>query len=161
MNDTMRLEGREVKREILILNVVCVVLALCFLAFAIYNALAAESIASFLTIDNLFTTAFCLLMALIFISIPAGWAVETGTVKVPFVSKMLAERNAGATTAALPGARSSAAAIGPGNRAAGGAALPAPAPVQKDAKGRPIPPDVQKMLTEMNRSEQKSEQQTS
>lgn len=148
------------KREITILNAVCVLLALGFLAFAVYNALSADSFGGFLTIDNLFITAFCLLMALIFISIPASWAVETGKVKIPFVGGLLGPGSAASTGAgALPG-RGASAAIGPGNRAAVGA-LPAPAPAQRDAKGRPIPPDVQKMLAEMNRPGEKSEQQPS
>jgi hypothetical protein len=143
------------KREILILNVICLALALAFVGFVVYNALTADSFSSFLTIDNLFITAFCLMMALIFISIPASWMVTTGAVKIPFIS---ASSDAAATRASLPaGARTTTAAIGPGNTAAtNAAALPARREIQKDAKGRPIPADVQSMVAEMNKSEQKT-----
>jgi hypothetical protein len=153
------------KREILILNVVCLALALAFIGFAVWNFWSnmaafnslSELWASFyhlLTIDNLFTTAFCLLMALIFISIPASWMVTTGVVKIPFMS---ASSDSTEGKASLPaGARTTTAAIGPGNAAATNAALPARREIQKDAKGRPIPADVQSMVAEMNKSEQKT-----
>jgi hypothetical protein len=152
MSDTLRLEGREMKREILILNVVCLALALAFVGFALYNALTADSFSSFLTIDNLFITAFCLMMALIFISIPASWMVTTGVVKIPFIS---ASDDATVAKASLPAGARTTAAIGPGNAAATNA-LPARREIQKDAKGRPIPADVQSMVAEMNKSEQKT-----
>ncbi|HEV7858883.1 MAG TPA: hypothetical protein VGO91_09665 [Pyrinomonadaceae bacterium] len=142
------------KREILILNVICVALALAFVGFALYNALTADSFSSFLTIDNLFITAFCLMMALIFISIPASWMVTTGVVKIPFMS---ASSDTTSERASLPaGARTTkTAAIGPGKTAATNA-LPARREIQKDAKGRPIPADVQSMVAEMNKSDQKT-----
>lgn len=139
------------KREILILNGVCLALSVAFLVFALYNALMADSFGSFLTIDNLFITAFCLLMALVFFSIPASWVVQASGVRLPFI------HSAEAGTESLPaaaGARTPGAAAlpGRGNRAA----LPAGREVQRDAKGRPVPADVQRMLAEMNKSEQKS-----
>jgi hypothetical protein len=153
MDDTLRLEGREMKREILILNVVCFGLALAFVGFALYNALTADSFSSFLTIDNLFITAFCLMMALIFISIPASWMVTTGVVKIPFLS---ASSDATGNKASLPAGARTTAALGPENAAATNAALPARREIQKDAKGRPIPADVQSMVAEMNKSGQKT-----
>jgi hypothetical protein len=142
------------KREIQILNGVCVLLALAFVAFAVYNALAADSFSGFLTIDNLFTTTFCLLMALIFISIPFSWMVSTGVVKIPFMSRASETPDAsGGKTGIAAGAKTPAA-LGPGKTAA--TALPARREIQKDAKGRPIPADVQSMVAEMNKSEQKT-----
>lgn len=148
------------KREVLILNVVCFALALGFIAFALYNLLTADSFGSFLTIDNLFTTAFCLLMALVFIIVPASWLVQTGVIPIPFMSRApvqsdeggqpsLPAAHANSSTAALPAARANAA------RTAA-AALPESREIQKDAKGRPIPADVQRMVAEMNKSEQKT-----
>jgi hypothetical protein len=140
------------KREVLILNVLCVALALAFVAFAVYNAVTADSFSTFLTIDNLFITAFCLLMALLFISITGGWMVYTGVVKIPFVSRASGDAGDGGKTGALAGARANAA-LGPGKTAA--ALPPAKREIQKDAKGRPIPADVQSMVAEMYKSEQK------
>jgi hypothetical protein len=152
------------KREILILNVVCLALALAFVGFAAWNFWSnissfnslSELWASFyrlLTIDNLFTTAFCLLMALLFISIPAGWMLSTGVVKIPFMSGKSDAATDGGKTGLSAGAKTTAA-IGPGNAAA--TAVPARREIQKDAKGRPIPADVQSMVAEMNKSEQKT-----
>jgi hypothetical protein len=143
------------KREILILNVVCVALALAFVAFAVYNAVTADSFSTFLTIDNLFVTAFCLLMAFIFISITGSWMVSTGVVKIPFVSRASVAAGEGGQASALAGgARANSAALGPGKTTA--ALPPASREIQRDAKGRPIPADVQSMITEMNKSEQKT-----
>jgi hypothetical protein len=151
------------KREILILNIVCLALALAFVGFVVWNFWSnmasfnslSELWASFyrlLTIDNLFVTAFCLMMALIFISIPASWMVTTGVVKIPFMS---AASDTTAGKASLPAGARTTAAVGPGNAAATNA-LPARREIQKDAKGRPIPADVQSMVAEMNKSEQKT-----
>jgi hypothetical protein len=156
MNDTLRLEGREMKREILILNVVCVALALAFVAFAVYNAVTADSFSTFLTIDNLFVTAFCLLMAFIFISITGSWLVSTGVVKVPFMNRASVAAGEGSQTGALAAGARANAALGPGKTTTAAAQPPANREIQKDAKGRPIPADVQSMIAEMNKSEQKT-----
>lgn len=141
------------KREILILNVICLALALAFVAFAAYNALTADSFSAFLTIDSLFITAFCLLMALIFISIPFSWLVSTGVIKIPFIgraSDASGEGGAASRTGALAAGARTGGAIGPGKTAA----LPAGVEVQRDAQGRPVPADVQRMVAEMRKSEQ-------
>jgi hypothetical protein len=149
------------KREILILNVVCLALALAFLVFVVYNALTADSFSSFLTIDNLFITAFCLLMFLIFISMPFSWMLTTGVIRLPFIGGGTDAADTGGKTGIAAGAKAPAA-IGPGNTAATSAAAAAPAAlparreIQKDAKGRPIPADVQSMVAEMNKSGQKT-----
>jgi cytochrome c oxidase subunit 4 len=63
------------KKSDLILMGVCVVLAAGFLVLAAKNAASAGS---FLTIDSLFFTSVCLLLALTFISIPALTLRERG-----------------------------------------------------------------------------------
>ena len=65
-----------------------ILVALCALLAAGFLALAASSLSvagSFFTIDSLFLATVCLVMALIFISIPAMYLRERGVLKNPFV----------------------------------------------------------------------------
>ena len=70
------------KREATLLNLICIIAALGFVALAVLNALLS---ASFLTTDNLFVTMVCLLMALMFAVNPllylndqARWTLSLG-----------------------------------------------------------------------------------
>jgi cytochrome c oxidase subunit 4 len=69
------------KKEDVILNLICVALAIGFLAFAISNISMAGT---FLSIDSLFIMAVSLLMAIIFLSIPAMSLHAQGKLKNPF-----------------------------------------------------------------------------
>jgi cytochrome c oxidase subunit IV len=66
------------KKEDVILNLVCVALALGFLVFAISNVSMAGT---FLSIDSLFIMAVSLMMAAIFLIIPAMWLHSHGMLK--------------------------------------------------------------------------------
>jgi cytochrome c oxidase subunit 4 len=69
------------KKEDVILNLICVALALGFLVFAISNISMAGT---FLSIDSLFIMAVSLMMAAIFLIIPAMWLHSQGRLKSPF-----------------------------------------------------------------------------
>ncbi|MGB7925522.1 MAG: cytochrome C oxidase subunit IV family protein [Pyrinomonadaceae bacterium] len=68
------------KREDIILNLICVALALGFFVFAISNISMAGT---FLSIDSLFIMAVSLMMAAIFLIIPAMWLHSHGMLKSP------------------------------------------------------------------------------
>ena len=70
------------RKQDVILMILCVLLAAGFLALA---ASQLNIGGSFFTIDSLFMATVCLVMALIFISIPAMYLRERGILKNPFV----------------------------------------------------------------------------
>ena len=113
------------KREATLLNLICIVAALGFVALAVLNALLS---ASFLTTDNLFVTMVCLLMALMFVVNPLLYLKDEGRLPIPF-QKRRALKAAAET---------------------GGRALPQSAPLL-DAKGRAVPPDVKSMMANMKK----------
>jgi hypothetical protein len=116
------------KREATVLNVICVVAALAFVALAVYNALSSPS---FFTTDNLFVTMVCMLMALMFAVNPLLYLKDEGRLPIPFQKrKALKEQATGA----------------------GGRALPQSAPLL-DAKGRAVPPDVRAMVANMKQKQ--------
>ena len=65
------------KKEATVLNVICAVAALGFVAFAAFNAISSGD---FFTTDNLFLTAVCLLFALVFAVSPLLSLKEAGQV---------------------------------------------------------------------------------
>ena len=69
------------KREATLLNLVCIIAALGFVALAALNALLS---ASFLTTDNLFVTMVCMLMALMFAVNPLLYLKDEGRLPIPF-----------------------------------------------------------------------------
>src|SRR5882672_7328495 len=105
------------KREATLLNLICIIAALGFVALAVLNALLSGS---FLTTDNLFVTMVCLLMALMFVVNPLLYLKDEGKLPIPFL------KGKGLKAAATE---------------ASGRALP-PSPPLLDAKGRAVPPDV-------------------
>jgi len=119
---------RVMKSEAKLLNIVCIIAALAFVAWAVWNALSSVS---FLTIDNLFVTIVCLLMALMFAVNPLLYLRDEGRLPIPFQ-----KRGALKAQAAEAGAR----------------ALPQSAPLL-DAKGRAVPPDVRSMVANMKQKQ--------
>jgi hypothetical protein len=120
-------ETRVMKREAKLLNLVCIIAALGFVALAVVNALSSPS---FLTTDNLFVTLVCLLMALMFAVNPLLYLKDEGRLPIPF-QKRKALKAGGA---------------------AGERALPQSAPLL-DAKGRAVPPDVRSMVANMKQKQ--------
>jgi hypothetical protein len=121
-------ENRVMKSEAKLLNVVCIVAALAFVALAVFNALSSPS---FLTTDNLFVTMVCLLLALLFAVNPLLYLKDEGKLPIPFLKqKALAAPTAGRETRALP-----------------------PSAPLLDAKGRAMPPDVKSMVANMKQKQ--------
>lgn len=116
------------KREALLLNLLCVVAALVFLALALLNAIYSVS---FLTTDNLFVTMICMVMALLFAVNPVLYLNDQGRLPIPFQKKK---------------------ALAAPATAAGGRALTPSAPLL-DAKGRAVPPDVRSMVANMKQKD--------
>jgi hypothetical protein len=114
------------KREESLLNLICLVCAGAFFALAIYNVLSAGSVIS---TDGLFFTVVPLVLALSFLSVPG--------------QQMLARRLERRALAAGGGSQQ----VGAGSGApalAGGSA-----PALKDARGRAMPPDVNRIMAEL------------
>jgi hypothetical protein len=119
---------RIMKREATLLNIVCVFAALVFVALAVINALSSPN---FLTIDNLFVTMVCMLMALMFAVNPLMYLRDEGKLPVPFKKRRALKAQAAA---------------------AGERVLP-PSPPLLDAKGRAVPPDVRSMIANMKQKQ--------
>ena len=112
------------KNEAKLLNLLCVLGALVFIALAAMNAWFSPQ---FFTTDNLFVTMVCLLMALLLAVNPLLYLKDEGKLPIPF-QKRLARRKAAA-------------------------ALPQPAPPLLDAKGRAVPPDVKSIVANMKQKQ--------
>ena len=124
------------RREQSLLTLVCVVGALLLLAFVAYNFVAAGSIIS---TDGLFFTVVPTLIALTFLAVPAQEILTRkleqrklakGELTSPSGSPARIPVSSGGTLVALRSA-----------------------PALKDARGRALPPDVNRMVAEMNKSE--------
>jgi hypothetical protein len=118
-------------REESLLKLLCVIVAVGFFALIAYNILAGGSIIS---TDGLFFTVVPMVLALSFLMVPAIGA---------FSARM--ERRALAAAGSQPAL---AAAAGGGAAWVPGARTIAPA--LKDTRGRALPPDVNRMVAEMN-----------
>jgi len=116
----------EMKGEVRLLNFICIVAAIVFVALAVLNALSSGN---FLTTDNLFITMVCLLMALMFAVNPVLYLKAEGKLPIPFMKRAAAP--SGGAQSALAG---------------GGAP---PSPPLLDARGRAMPPDVKSMVANM------------
>jgi hypothetical protein len=116
------------KKEATILNIVCVIAAVVFIALAVINALSSPS---FLTTDNLFVTMVCMLMALMFAVNPLLYLKDEGRLPIPFQKRRaLKAQTADAQARALPQSE----------------------PLL-DAKGRAMPPDVRSMVANMKQKQ--------
>ena len=111
---------KSMSRELKLLNLVCILVAIGFIAFAVLNALFSPQL---MTTDNLFVTMVCLVMALMFVAGPMLQLKSEGKLPIPF-QKRLARRAAAKEMAAAN-------------------------PPLLDAKGRAVPPDVRSMVTQM------------
>ena len=111
------------KRELQLLNIICIVVGLLFIGFAVLNALFLSN--ELLTTDNLFVTMVCMVMALMFIINPLLYLKSEGRLPIPFMKRLRRTE-----TAQLAGVR----------------------PPLLDARGRAIPPDVSAMLARMKKT---------
>lgn len=143
------MEGKTMKGgiESLVLNLICLALAALFLGLVAWSILFAGDLVHIFTIDTLFFITVCGLLAVVALVSPLLW------VKDIVMSKRAAKSDAKA--AATPIASRAAA------PAVGGAATAAPRAMPAPSKGsaassREFPPDVEKMLAQMKRSEPKS-----
>jgi hypothetical protein len=118
----------EMKGEVRLLNLICMVVALVFVALAVLNALFSGD---FLSTDNLFITAVCLLMALMFAANPLLYLKSEGKLPIPFMKR-----------SAVPA----------GAEARAFAKAPASPPLL-DARGRAVPPDVKSMMANMKQKQ--------
>ena len=135
MTDIMDKEGRGMKSESLLLNVVCIVMALGFLGLA---GLSYLSSGNFISTDNLFFSSVAGMMALLFLLVPLTSFMEARKAKK-------APAGESAATASWQGALTGK------TRPAAGALNRAPVRFADtvDAKGRPISPDVARMVEVM------------
>ena len=113
------------KRELGVLNLICILVALAFLALAIYSVFAAGD---FFTTDNLFIITVSLVMALMFAINPLLYLKSEGRLPVPFMKKSV--------TAAPNGEWGQ---------------IRSSTPPLLDAKGRAVPPDVKAIVSRLGR----------
>lgn len=119
-------------KELGLLNFLCILVALGFLAVIIVSAILSGD---FFTIDNLFIITVCLVMALCFAVLPLMYLKSEG--KLPFVSKSVSVGSAGTAQLRSP------------------AQIRSTSPPLLDAKGRAVPPDVKALMARMNQAEVK------
>ena len=115
------------RKELGLLNIICILVALGFLGMAVVSVIASGD---FLTIDNLFIVTVSLVMALMFAINPLLYLKSEGRLPLPGVKKSIA------------------APAGGGGE--WGQVRSQPAPPLLDAKGRAVPPDVRAMVSRMD-----------
>ena len=111
-------------KELKLLNLLCIVIALLFVGLAVVNAIMSPQL---MTTDNLFVTMVCLVIALMFGVNPLLYMKSEGKLPIPF-QKRLAQR-------------------------AEAKKLAASSPPLLDAKGRAVPPDVKSMMANMKQKQ--------
>jgi hypothetical protein len=116
------------KRELGLLNFICLLVALGFLAMAIISVLNSGD---FLTIDNLFIITVSLVMALMFVINPLLYLKSEGRLPLPFVKKTEVAGRAGDW----------------------GQVRSSHTPPLLDAKGRAVPPDVKAIVSRLGPQE--------
>ena len=124
------------KNEQRLLNLICVIAALALFAFVAYNFIASGTVIS---TDGLFFTVVPIVIALSFLAVPA--------------QEILARRLEKRRLARGEDVKPTAAAAKQAARAA--STVPAAlklAPALKDVRGRALPPDVNRMVAEMQRT---------
>ncbi len=116
-------EVGSMKNEVGLLNVICILVGLGFIVFAIVTAVFYPPLFS---TDNLFIIAVCLVMALMFTANPLLYLHSEGRLPIPF-----AKRQARREVVQLAGS----------------------GPPLLDAKGRAMPPDVRSMVANMKQKQ--------
>ena len=111
------------KNELGLLNVICILAGLAFVAFAVVTAIFYPPLFS---TDNLFIIAVCLVMALMFMANPLLYLHSEGRLPIPFAKR-------------------------PARREV--VQLGSSAPPLLDAKGRAMPPDVRSMVANMKQKQ--------
>ena len=114
------------RKELGLLNIICIIVALGFLGMAIVSVIASGD---FLTTDNLFIITVSLVMALMFAVNPLLYLKSEGRLPLPGMKKVIAAPAGGNEWGQI---RSQA------------------APPMLDAKGRAVPPDVRAMVSRMD-----------
>jgi hypothetical protein len=131
MTDTMERDGGFMKGENLLLNAVCIVMALLFLGLAGLNFFSAGN---FISTDSLFFTTVSGMMALIFLLVPLSSFMAARKAKKAPAGELAAQT---AGSGAIAGAS---------RTAAGALRSPVRYADAVDARGRRIPPDVAMMV---------------
>ncbi len=137
--------GSEMKKETALLNLLCIVAAVGFVALAVLNAIFSGD---FLTTDNLFLTMVCLVLALMFAVSPLLYLKSEGKLPIPF------QRSTAKETRQVAGSGGTAGRL---TSDAGGSATRSPvsSPPLLDAKGRAVPTDVKNMVERFKQPQQK------
>lgn len=132
------------EKEQRLLNLICVIAALGLFAFVAYTVFAAGAVIS---TDGLFFIVVPTVIAICFLAVPLQ----------PIVMRRVAKLlGTGDEAVAAPAVVGSKTAFG-GTVISAGRPILKSAPALKDLKGRLLPPDVNRMVAEMNRT-QRSEQ---
>jgi hypothetical protein len=113
------------RKELGLLNIICILVALGFLGMAVVSVIASGD---FFTTDNLFIITVSLVMALVFIVNPLLYLHSEGRLRAPFSRKAIT------------------APAGDGEWGQ----IRAQAPPLLDAKGRAVPPDVRAIVSKMD-----------
>jgi hypothetical protein len=116
-------------KEVKLLNFICLLVALGFLAMAVISVLNSGD---FLTTDNLFIITVSLTMALVFAVNPLFYLKSEGKLPIPFM-----KRSALSAPANSPNQ------------------IRASTPPLLDAKGRAVPPDVKAIMARLGQTEAK------
>lgn len=119
-------------RELGLLNFLCLLIAVAFLALAIISVIASGD---FFTTDNLFIITVSLVMALMFGVNPLLYLKAEGKLPIPFLKRPAI--SSPASTAAQ---------------------IRASTPPLLDAKGRAVPPDVKAIVAHLNQAEVRHEE---
>ena len=114
------------RKELGLLNIICILVALGFLGMAVVSVIASGD---FLTIDNLFIITVSLVMALMFAINPLLYLKSEGRLPLPGVKK------------SIPA---------PAGGGEWGQVRAQQAPPLLDAKGRAVPPDVRAIVSRMD-----------
>ena len=117
------------RRELGLLNIICIFVAFGFLVLA---GISVISSGDFLTIDNLFIITVSLVMALMFVINPLLYLKSEGRLPLPGMKRPVIAAPAGG---------------GDWGQIKSHAAQ---APPLLDAKGRAVPPDVRAIVSQMN-----------
>src|SRR5687768_12064576 len=86
-------------KEVKLLNLISVLSALGFIAFAV---LTATLYPPFFSIDNLFIVSVCMVMALVFMFIPLLYLKDEGRLPIPFAKRLQSRKVAAQLAGSSP-----------------------------------------------------------